>query len=256
MLKNQACLSEAGLSYPMPAGPHPGNGATIAKLSANKLEQHFSGGTHTLILSHEDLLPQPPLGKQLAKLAKRMNIKVQIVAFLRPFSEFIYGDYSQFMKQNFNTHLKDRMPYGGRSFEVFAVERSRAMPVAGWLTAWSQHFPSHPLILESHLLLRATLNRLLSLPASFDWNLPASETNPSLRVADCEALAKALMDPSAEAPALSEMFKEAFHKVAAPDPGRTSERDTWIEALFLDRNRNTFEKFGFDNRKDTSQPFL
>ena len=255
MLKNQKRLLKMGINYPHDGTGHPGNGSSIGKLTEQSLGAMFPRGCHTLVLSHEDLLPQPPRGKPLAEIARKQGIEVQIVSFLRPFNEFIYGDYSQFMKQNFAARLRDRLPYGGQSFEEFSVSRSKVIVLVAWLNNWNKNFPQTSLRIEPHRNIKPVLQELLGLPDDMVWDIHANQVNRSLRVSDCEALAAALMDQITPEKELRAMFQAAHHKVEEPDAGRTPERDRWIEALFLDRNRNIHTSFGLDNRLDKSLPY-
>ncbi|MRU15513.1 hypothetical protein FDP25_08740 [Roseovarius sp. A21] len=253
MLNNRDKLRVQGIEYPHNEGGHPGNAAEIAKLNEAGLNAMFANDAYTVVLSHEDLFSQPPRGKSLAQLSRSQGIKLKAVVFLRPFSQFIYGDYSQFMKQRFHQFSAARRAYDGRNFEEFAVKRSQDMPVAGWLKAWSD-LTENSLVLASHRDIRPVIESQLDLPSDMNWTVPATQTNRSLRVSDCEALAAALANHEIPAPELKEMFRSAFHKVDEPDAGRTQERDRWIEALFLDRNKKLHELFGFDNRLDVSRP--
>lgn len=253
MLNNRDKLRIKGIDYPHEGESHPGNAAEIAKLDEVQLNAMFSDDTHSVVLSHEDLFSQPHRGKSLAQLTRAQGITLKVVVFLRPFSQFIYGDYSQFMKQRFDQFSSARCAYDGRSFEEFAVKRSQDMPVVGWLKTWNE-LTETPLVLASHRDIRPILEAQLDLPADMNWAIPGAQTNRSLRVSDCEALAAALADHETPASEVKEMFQSTFHKVNEPDPGRTPERDRWIEALFLERNRRIHELFGFDNRLDASRP--
>jgi len=111
------------------------------------------------------------------------------------------------------------------------------------------------MLLESHRNIRPTLENLLKLPPDMEWGIPPAQVNRSLRVTDCEALAATLIEGRTPETELRNIFRAAHHQVDEPDSGRTPERDRWIEALFLERNRNIHNHFGFDNRLDQSRPY-
>lgn len=192
MLQNQKHLLKHGIRYPHSGGEHPGNAAGIAGITDKQLSNWYKDDCHTVVLSHEDLLSLPPRGAVLSDLTAQQGVDVELVCFLRPFNEFIYGDYSQFMKQNFPARLQDRLPYGGQTFEEFTVSRVRNMHTAGGLKSWQKVIPHASLRLESHRNIRPTLQDMLDLPANLDWTVPPDQINRSLRVADCEALAAAI----------------------------------------------------------------
>ena len=252
MLKNDRLLAANGVRYPHDGSRHPGNAAEIDKLSAAQLEGFFKDDTHTVILSHEDLFAVAGRGKTLADLAGQAGIEVQVLAFLRPFSEFIFGDYSQFMKQHFDVWLKNRKPYGGRGFEQFAVDRCRNLSPVGYFKAWNRLFPEPGLILASHRDIRKVIEAQIGALEGMVWEVPRDSTNPSLRMEDCDRLAAGLADPDAPAGALREAFRQAFTLPGEPDAGKTAERRAWIEALFARQNEELLKEFGFDNRIPTS----
>ncbi|MFD2741471.1 hypothetical protein ACFSUD_18010 [Sulfitobacter aestuarii] len=250
MLQNRDRLERARIRYPHDGSGHPGNAGDLAELDAARLAAHFDGGIETLILSHEDLYSLSKRGDALAGLAREQGIEVQLIAFLRPFSEFIYGDYSQFMKQFFDTFLAERRPYGGRDFEGFAQRRIDTMKPAAYLRQWQGRFPQTPLILESHRNIRQVITALLGaeLVDSLDWQVDPNRVNRSLRMQDCDSIAAAMRDPGVEAEEIKQMFRDAFHQVAESDPGKTAERTEWIETRFAPQNATLLAEFGFDNR--------
>jgi len=249
MLRNRAALAEAGVSYPHDGGGHPGNAAQIADITEATLDALFAGDVRTVILSHEDLFAHAAKGRELARLSAAKDIEVQVIAFLRPFSEFIFGDYSQFMKQHFDTYLKTRAPYGGRGFERFSVDRSRSLSPVGYFKAWNQLFPGRELILSSHRDIRTVVEGLIGEVPGLTWEVPRDSTNPSLRMADCDRLAAALRDKKRPDDEVREMFRQAFRDTDKPDGGKTRERIAWIEALFAVQNAALLKEFGFDNRR-------
>lgn len=248
MLRNAARLERAGIRYPHDGGGHPGNAADLASLDRATLEAWFAGGIHTLVLSHEDLYGLPKRGEALARLVAEDGTEVQIVAFLRPFSEFMFGDYSQFMKQHFETFLAERTPYGGRDFEAFTARRVKTLTPAAFLRGWQRMFPARPLMLEPHSRIRPVFETLLPDHDPLDWKVPAGQTNPSLRMEDCDRLAAAIRDPAIPATEVRQMFRDAFHRVAEPDAGRSAARRDWIETRFAPQNAALMKEFGFDNR--------
>jgi len=249
MLQNQSLLRDHGIHYPSGDDDHPGNGMIVPKLDQEQFDGLFPApDIHTTVLSHENLYAMPQWGKALSELAKNSDITVQIVVFLRPFSEFVYGDYSQFMKQFFETYLKTRKPYDDRTFEVFAERRIQTLKPAEFLPKWAALFPAAPLVLESHRNIRPTIERLLGSIEEMDWSVHSDLTNPSLRVIDCDNIADAMREPDVSDDALRAMFQLAFHQVKLPDPGRTSERTAWLEAQFETQNATLQQKFGFNNR--------
>ncbi|MDU8912161.1 hypothetical protein [Aestuariicoccus sp. MJ-SS9] len=248
LLQSAGALRAAGIHYPHDGGGHPGNAADLADLTRPRLETWFGDGIHTVILSHEDLYGGPRRGDALARLVREDDTQVQLIAFLRPFSEFIFGDYSQFMKQYFYRYLETRNPYDGRSFTEFAERRVETLKPATFLSNWDKRFPDPGLILDSHRNIRLVLERLLGTGGPIDWEVPRSQTNPSLRMADCDAIAAAMRDPTIPDNQIRAMFQEAFHHTADPDPGKSAERVAWLEEIFEPKNAALMRRFGFDNR--------
>ncbi|WP_297772742.1 hypothetical protein [uncultured Roseovarius sp.] len=248
MLQNSSTLLEQGIRYPAPAGGHPGNAADLADITPEAVEAMFADGIHTVVLSHEDLYSLPKRGRALAGLAKDHGIEVQLLAFLRPFSDFVFGDYSQFMKQFFEKFLAERSPYGGRDFTTFAKRRISTMSPATYLRNWNKLFPERPFILDNHHNIRLTLSPLLGYPDGLDWQVPLQHTNPSLRMQDCDNLAAAMRDPSRSEADIRAMFREAFHHTQDADSGRSAERIEWLEAQFKPHNDALMTHFWFDNR--------
>lgn len=246
--QNRALLGRSGFDYPPAAGPHPGNAAQFLGTTAAMIEAAFGPGIHTLIHSHEDLFALGGAAEDVAAALHQAGVEVQVVAFLRPFSEFIFGDYSQFLKQKFPDYLAARSAYDGRAFEEFAVDRSRMINAAAWLTQWARRFPGQALILAPHRDVRRVLGEMTGLAEALDWEVRSDLTNPSLRMEDCDRIAAAINDRSVPAAAVRAGFKAAFHNTKRPDRGRTPERIRWVEALFARQNRILLEEFGFDNR--------
>lgn len=248
MLQNTKTLRADGIHYPHDGQAHPGNAAKLEKVTASCLDAMFEPEIHSIVLSHEDLFMQPQRGKSLARLAKQREIEITPIVFLRPFSDFIFGDYSQFMKQNFHKYLKTRQPYEGRTFEEFAVARERAIPITTALKSWEKCFANTQLKVHGHHNIRSVTESWLNTTTPLKWEVPRDITNPSLRIQDCEALVEALQNPENSDAGVRKLLKHALHNVDTPDPGRTAERRKWIEALFQRHNKNLQTLFGFDNR--------
>lgn len=249
LLKNRLALARAGASYPDPPGHHPGNGLGFAGLNENKLSHLFGGpkeSVQTLIFSHEDLFAQAIRHSRIAKLCRNLDIDIQVVAFLRPFSGFIFGDYSQFMKQNFESYLATGQPYEGQSFEEFAVNRSRNLTPLGYFRAWGRACTNLPVIVSGHHGISGVIERILGYP-DLDWEANYDEINPSLRMQDCDDIAAEIRDGKLSGDEIRKMFRAAFKRTKDPDNGRTNERTAWIEAMFQKQNRLLLEEFGIDN---------
>ncbi|WP_172330601.1 hypothetical protein [Mangrovicoccus sp. HB161399] len=243
MIANRAALCAEGIVYPDPDTRHPGNGLRVLGMSPEAMDRMF-GNAHTVILSHEDLISMGPRMAHLPEACAAANAALKVVIFLRPFSEFIYGDYSQFMKQNFDGWLETGQAYDGQSFEEFAVARRSQITPLGWLKAW-QRTTDRPLAIAHHRQIRATLEGLIgSFPMR--WEIERASANPSLRVSDCEDIAQAIASGVPRGK-IRDMFKLAYATTGLPDHGRTGERTKWLEALFKTQNDNIREEFSFDN---------
>ncbi|MBC7178943.1 MAG: hypothetical protein H5U14_02440 [Roseovarius sp.] len=248
MVQNSETLLQQGIHYPAPTGSHPGNAANLAEITQADVEAMFANGAHTVVLSHEDLYSLSKRGIALAGITAKAGIAVQLLVFLRPFSDFVFGDYSQFMKQFFDTFLAERKPYGGRDFETFAKRRIDTMKPAVYLTNWGKLFPGLPLILDSHRNIQPVLDTVLGQPEGMIWEVPHHETNPSLRMQDCDVIAAAMRDPGCADKDIQQMFLSAFHQTQEPDMGRSPERIAWLEEQFRPHNEALLAQFGFDNR--------
>ncbi|WP_088626427.1 hypothetical protein [Oceanicola sp. 22II-s10i] len=246
LLRNQARLGAAGIAYPHNGGNHPGNAAGLRGITGETLDI-VAKGAHTLVLSHEDLFAAFKDGQSLSETVTERGLDLHLLVFLRPFSGFVFGDYSQFMKQHFDSYVSTRTPYEGRSFEEFTVYRSRVLAVNGWIKGWQRQFPGASMTIANVRDIRRVVAPLLP-GADLDWEVPVDATNPSLRMEDCDRLAMAIRDPDVSRWRLSDMLKEALKKAGCPDAGRTPERIAWIEAIFGKQNADLLESFGFDNR--------
>lgn len=247
---NADALRRQGVAYPHDGGGHPGNAADIADLTSAGVLDLF-GDARTLVLSHEDLLAHAARHAGLAATLHDLNVRVRVVAFLRPFSEFAFGDYSQHMKQRFQEFLAERQAYGGLDFDAFAARRAAAFQPARNIAEWAALFPGRPPVLAPHRSIARTMARLLP-GVRIDWNVPHDQANPSLHVADCDTLAAAIRDPSITAASVQRKFMRAWlraHKEARrqPDPGRSPERVAMLESLFAPQNAALSARFGYDN---------
>lgn len=248
MMQNTEALLQHGICYPAPTGSHPGNAADLAEITADQVSAMFADGVQTVVLSHEDLYSLSKRGAALSQITAKAGIDVQLLAFLRPFSDFVFGDYSQFMKQYFDTFLAERKPYGGRTFETFAKRRIDTMRPAAYLTNWSKLFPGLPIILGNHRNIQPILDELLGHPTGMNWDVPLHETNPSLRMQDCDIIAAAMLDLACADEDIRQIFLNAFHHTQQPDMGRSPERIAWLEEQFRPQNEALLAQFGFDNR--------
>lgn len=248
VLKNNAeTLRAAGVNYPISADEgHPGNGADLARLTAEELEAYFAGGD-TVILSHEDLFAAGGQMAATAQVIAASGAKVTVLAFLRPFSEFIFGDYSQFIKQNLEPYIAAGQAFEGRSFERFAVDRSRVLAPVGYFRAWRRALPDSDFRLAGHKRIRPVLQPFLN-DAELDWKVHRDESNPSLRMADCDEVVAAI-NAGAKPSTVRTIFNTGMLKTMLPDPGKTPERVAWIEALFYKQNDEIAADFGFENHK-------
>ncbi len=250
MLQNHARFATAGIAYPGGGGAHPGNAGEIAALDPDRFAALFAAAPR-VVLSHEDLFALAPRGRALAQLARAQGVTVRLVCFLRPWSAFCFGDVSQHLKQHVERYIATRNPFDGLTVEDMAARRAASVDAATFLLRWVRLFPDAPLTLASHAAIPATMERLLGHPG-LDWQVPRHLTNPSLRIADCEAIAALIRDGSPAAEVQSAL-REAHYRTDAPDPGRTPERIARIEALFAKHNRRLLDIWGFDNRLPADQ---
>lgn len=245
LLQNQSMLGDHDIAYPTPSGAHPGNG--LAALSGPEMQRILKEYQQkTILLSHEDLFAQAAHATNLVDLQTSGQITVEILVFLRPFSEFIFGDYSQFIKQNYRSYCAAQSAFEGRSFAQVAVDRSRAMPVAGFLRAWRKSFGEQSVRVAHFRDIRSVLEDLLGQPA-LNWSVPRQASNPSLRMVDCDRIVAAINRGAPEAQ-IQAMINAGLRDAGQDDPGRTTERRDWIEALFDHQNTLLEHEFGYDNR--------
>lgn len=249
LLRNRRALAAHGIHYPHDGGEHPGNAAKIHLLDRCTYDGFFEDDKHTVILSHEDLYSMARRGSTLAEFARADGAEVHILAFLRPFSEFVFGDYSQFMKQFFESFLAARAPYQGQNFRDFALRRVEKLQPATFLKNWCKCFgPNAAITVDSHRKIRPILSDILGPGLELDWDMPKHLTNPSLRMIDCDRIARMMRDPDIDAKTIRATFHAAFRRSGTPDPGRTEKRIALIEKAFSSQNRMLLETFGYDNR--------
>lgn len=248
LLANAGRLAAAGIAYPHDGGPHPGNAAGAGMLDAAALAALF-GDARRLVLSHEDLfaLTDPATAAPLARAAAALGASVAIVAFLRPWGEFCFADYAQHLRQNLDRYIAARDPFDGAGLEAMAARRAREIDPARYLANWRRVFPAAPVTLAPHTAIPATVERLLGAPG-LDWTVPQAAANPSLHLADCEAIAALIRDPAVPAAAIRAALAAAEGRAVPPDPARTAERVARLDALFAAQNAALLAGWGYDNR--------
>jgi len=252
LLQNRARLAQAGVSYPHDGDSHPGNGYGAHLADCARLEALFDGRDR-LILSHEDLFSKGGIARPLAQAARDLDLRVDVLAFIRPFSEFVYGDYSQNMKQKFGAFLAARRAYDGLDFMAFAARRASTLDPSVRFGQWRDTFAGQGFTLRSHRDIRTTFDALYP-DLALDWTVPRGAVNPSLWMSECEALARMINSPFARfAPMrgwIKMRFRAAMNAAAnrQDDPGRTPTRTVALEALFKQQNADLLAKFDYDNR--------
>ncbi|MFD2173089.1 hypothetical protein [Rhodobacter lacus] len=249
MKHNTESLAAAGVCYPEVEGTHPGNAGALAEVDLATVVRWFAPGIDTVVLSHEDLFSMAKKGDALHAITRAEKISVQVIMFLRPFSEFMFGDYSQFMKQHFESYLTKREPYGGMNFRDFTMRRANSMKPAVYARNWNVRFDENPIILAGHREIRSVIERLIGPEAVASWDVHPTLTNPSLRMEDCDRIAAAMRDRAIPDEDIREMLREAYRQTNAPDVGKTAERIAFAEAEFAPQNELLLSEFGFDNRR-------
>lgn len=251
LLNNKDTLLKYGVLYPHGGNEHPGNAGDIVNLSQAQFNRYFEQAS-TLFLSHEDLLAGPGLAIPLSKYAKAAGVEIQVLAFLRPFSSFVYGDYSQLMKQNFDRYLATRQPYDGKSFQEIAQRRSKKLDPASNFGAWERVIPNMRVRVESHKNIKPVVQSLLADAnidwAQTDWRMPHAQTNPSLRTVDCDRIAAAIRNSKRSDDEITTLFRAAFHLTRLPDRGKSLRRKMWLEGLFKAQNQALLTDYNYDNR--------
>ena len=246
MLRNRDRLARYRIVYPHGGQNHPGNAGDLRVLDEPTFARLFEGGARTVVLSHEDLFARPADGRALARLARQARVNLQVLCFLRPWSEFCAGDFSQHLKQHFDRYLIERCAFGGLDFEGMAEKRAREMNPVGFLGGWDA-LCAGQVTLASHRTIRDVVERTLGV-TGLDWAMPRHLSNPSLRLADCEAIAAMMQDHSVPNETIRQAFREAHHHTGDPDPARGLDRMARIEAMFEAQNAGLLAARGFDNR--------
>jgi hypothetical protein len=246
LAQNRDRLAAAGISYPAGEGNHPGNARGIGAMADDGFAAWFTAADR-VVLSHEDLFALEQEAVPLAAWCRRNRVTLQKLVFLRPWSDFCFGDYSQHMKQHFDRYLASRNPFDGLSFAEMAARRAARVDPAEFFLRWARVVPQPPLVLAPHHAIPATVERLLGL-GGLDWEVPRHLTNPSLRIADVEALAEMMRDPAVAEDEIRAEYRAAHHRTADPDPGRSAERVAMVERLFAPHNRAVLDIWGYDNR--------
>lgn len=243
---NPAQLAAVGAVYPHQGSGHPGNGRSIGDLDATAFAALFPDGIDTVIFSHEDLFALAQEASPLARMARDAGVTVQKLVFMRPWSEFCVGDFSQHLKQNLDHYLSVRQAFGGQSFETMAEARAQTVDVIQFFLRWARVIPIPPLTIVSHRCIRERVEALLGQPG-LDWSVPRHLTNPSLRLTDCEAIAAMIDDPTVPEEGVRAAYATALGSVDLPDPARSPERLARIEAFFARQNDDLRAIYRYDN---------
>lgn len=243
LLREKSTLSTHGIGYPHKGQGHPGNGLMIYDVTRPWLAKMFEK-TDTLILSHEALFSEVKRAKRLRHVTEALDVDVQLVAFLRPFSEIVFGDISQALKQRFDTYAETRKPLGGRGFRQFVWARHKDFAADTYLRKWAELFPQNPIHVGSSQDIPATMRMLLPELPKIAWDLPLWRRNPSLPAHRCEeALAHLAAGRSDIA------SRHLAQRAPSVDWAKTPERIDWIEDVFAERNASLLKHFGYDNRR-------
>lgn len=242
LLQNRDRLAGLGIAYPHDGSSHPGNLADPGVVDADRLLADF-GPAHTLIYSHENLISHAVLFHPLAQICRQHGIDAQVLVFLRPFPDMMFGSYSQKLKQEFGTWLDTRTPFDGMDFTAFVQDCAPRYVFGDFLLWWTKVFPdvrAHP-----SGQIRPVIETLLD-AHDLDWSVPPAETNPSLRVEDVERLAALIADPAQSPDVLRAELGRALTMTGKPDAGRTAQRRAQIDDLFRDQINSIVRRFGLD----------
>lgn len=249
LMQNAPALAAAGLAYPHSGTGHPGNAAGAHEFDAAQIEEMF-GHCQQLFLSHEDQINYGDQAQPFSRAVASLGASVEILCFVRPFPEYIFGDYSQQMKQHYPEWIEAREAYKGMSFEQFVGSRCRWVNPAKWLNQWRnalrRSLGEVPVTVASHRDIRETVEPLLPPGLDLDWHVPNHLTNPSLRAEDCDRLAAMIEDFDVPGEDIVATLKEALHHTGGPDAGRNEERIRWIEALFRQQIQQLYDQYGYD----------
>jgi hypothetical protein len=246
LIAGQDRLRARGIDYPHPGTGHPGNAGGLGAFTAEAFDALFGDGVHTVILSHEDLFATEREAMPLAHWARDAGVAVRRLCFLRPWSEFCVGDFSQTLKQNLETFLERRRAFDGLTFEQLATRRAQKVDAAAIFLRWARVMPLPPLTLAPHHAIAETVEGLLGGPG-LDWQVPRHLANPSLRLTDAEALAAMIDDPAVPPEDVRAAYHAALARAGEPDPARSADRMARIEAMFAPQNRALMALYGFDN---------
>ncbi|MFQ6553783.1 glycosyl transferase family 1 [Aestuariibius insulae] len=241
LLQNRDALAKAGICYPHNDPIHPGNAADIGSVSEAQLQEMTQG--QLAILSHEALFSNLGAADPFIDLVQEKGIPVDILVFIRPLSEIVFADYSQYLKENFDRWLKTRNPFGGQSFQAFVKQRRAVIRPTKFVDKWQSRFPDRPITPRLRGDIRETLEALLP-PVPLDWTVPPEKTNPSLRMIDCERICEAMRDPANSDEDIVALFKEAHRAVFEPDPGKTPERLAIIDKAMRAESDRFYDRFG------------
>lgn len=250
LLRNQNLLARHGIHYPHAddGRTHAGNARRIyEKVEAGLISKYFAKGVDTVFLSHEDLFARPQWGVSLSQWARNEGVSLRIIAFLRPYNEIVFGAYSQYMKQNWRAYLNNRAPYDGMNFREFALDRFRRTNYALAIKKWDDL--AYPFGIEIFYYRRSrdAVESILGAIPGMDWSLDKKLSNISLRVQDCESIAKAMLNPHFPEEEIRELLSRAYEDYNLPDSGRSEDRIAWLEDLHAERNKIIEHDFGYSN---------
>lgn len=204
-----------------------------------------------MIYSHEDLLSRWNDGNPLVTLAAELGIQVQVIAFLRPFSQLMFGTYSQMMKQRFDAFAAAGAAYDGMTFEDLVTHIAPRYEVDSFLNQWADRFPG---LRAAHSdAIRAEIEGLLNTD-DLDWDVPHALTNPSLRVHDCDHIATLIRDGKTPIEELRAEYAAAHHRIGQPDEGRTAERIAMVDTVFARRIAGLIKHYNIDLRPAAPSP--
>lgn len=239
LLKNKKSLANKGIYYPHLGPGHPGNGSTIDHITQPWLTQKFRE-FHTIVFSHEDLFALPKKGLRLHHLSRTMGFQFQIVAFFRAFPDVLFADYSQTLRQNFETFCQIKTAFDGRSFHDFARHRRTKIMPAIFLRDWQKLSPRKPLMLNHPEKIKSCFIGLLGDVPGVDWDVPSWRCNPSIPLSTCLDIAQDIN---------SGRINSARTKMKTPKRWnhipRLDER-AFVQQLFQPESANLKTKFGFN----------
>ncbi|MEO0358162.1 MAG: hypothetical protein AAF386_07680 [Pseudomonadota bacterium] len=176
MLRNQAWLRDKGVNYPHRGQGHPGNADQIDRIGPAWIDANL-GGFETLILSHENLFSCAARGRRLANLCYAQDISLKIIAFLRPFQDWLAADYSQALRQHLIDPETQAKP---PAFATFVRRRRAKIRPTAFLENWQSLVPDHPITVAHHTDVRRVFCGLCTPLVQADWAVPKWQTNTSL----------------------------------------------------------------------------